>query len=102
VRIGIHPSASEETTEAAVWYEARQSGLGGDFVAEVDRGLAAIAESPERFPPWPGVAPSLGVRRLLLARFPYALAYRVGHDQVTVLAVAHLRRRPGYWRSRRG
>jgi plasmid stabilization system protein ParE len=100
VRIGIHEAAARETAAALVWYEARRPGLGRDFLDELDRGLIAIAESPQRFPSWPDLPPSLGVRRLVLMRFPYAVAYRVRSDQVTVMAVAHLRRRPGYWRSR--
>jgi len=44
----------------------------------------------------------LNVRRFLLTGFPFALAYVVDGDSVTVLAVAHLRRRPGYWLGRTG
>ena len=39
-------------------------------------------------------------RRYLMARFPYGVVYRIEGETVLVFAVAHLRRRPGYWRNR--
>jgi hypothetical protein len=44
-----------------------------------------------------GHGPTLGVRRFLLPRFPFAIGYVVEGETITVLAVTHLRRRPGYW-----
>ncbi|AUX43028.1 uncharacterized protein SOCE26_044680 [Sorangium cellulosum] len=61
------------------------------MLAAVDR----IAEAPEQ---GPELEP--GVRRLTLQRFPYGLLYVVEPDRILVLAVMHLRRRPGYWRGR--
>jgi toxin ParE1/3/4 len=42
------------------------------------------------------------VRRFLLSGFPFALPFVVLEGQVVILAVAHLRRRPGYWIERAG
>jgi hypothetical protein len=42
----------------------------------------------------------LGTRRLVLRRFPFAIVYRLAGEFVLVLAIAHMRRRPGYWRGR--
>lgn len=47
-----------------------------------------------------GMAESLDVRRMPVARFPYYLAYLVIDDGVRVLAIAHDRRRPAYWKGR--
>ena len=58
-------------------------------------------ETPAQFPLWPLVPPELGVRRYLLRRFPYAVAYLGEVGQVVVLAVAHTRREPLYWMVRR-
>jgi hypothetical protein len=66
----------------------------------VQRGLIAIAEGPEAWPIWPGIGEGIGIRRFLLARFPFAIGYIVGADEIVVLAIAHLRRRPGYWLAR--
>jgi toxin ParE1/3/4 len=41
-----------------------------------------------------------GVRYFILQRFPYTIHYEVAASHVTVLAVAHQRRRPGYWQKR--
>lgn len=66
---------------------------------EVDRALDAIAERPATWPLWPGIGERVGVRRFLLARFPFAVGCLVEGEDVVVLAVAHLRRRPGYFSS---
>ncbi len=77
------------------------TGLGADLAGEVERALRLTSAHPDVWPPWPGLAAALDVRRFLLARFPFAIAFIVESDQVVVLAVAHLRRRPGYWLGRR-
>jgi plasmid stabilization system protein ParE len=65
------------------------------FLAAYDRILLRIGEAPD------GSAPHLdGTRRLGMMRFPYSIVYRVKTDVVEVVAVAHQRRRPGYWRER--
>ena len=95
-----HPEADAEAESAALWYENRHDGLGQDFLAELERALTLIAESPGTWPVWPGMAASLGIRRFLLSRFPYGIAYGFSGSEVVVYAVAHLARRPGYWRDR--
>ena len=82
--------------DAALYYEAKRPGLGVEFVEEVEAGIAAIPEAAQR---WPELA--AGVRRYRIRRFPYGLFYRVlAEDEVEIVAVADLRRRPGYWRNR--
>lgn len=104
MRIDLHPEARAEISSAAVWYEERRPRLGDDFVAEVSDVLSRIEESPASFPPWPGVPSARGVqppiRRAVLQRFPYAIAFETYPDRVRVLAVAHTKRRPLYWISR--
>jgi len=95
-----HPEADLEAESAVLWYETQQVGLGRDFLAELERGLNVIAESPGTWPIWPGIPESLGIRRFLLSRFPYAIAYEFAESEVIVYAVAHLARRPGYWKDR--
>jgi toxin ParE1/3/4 len=102
LRIRLHPGAAADLTAAGDWYELQVPGLAADLTDEVDRALDAIAERPSTWPLWPGADPALGVRRFLLPRFPFAIGYVVEDDTVTVLAIAHLRRRPGYWLRRAG
>ena len=90
-----HPEALVEYADAALYYEERAAGLGGQFTAEVEAALAAVLEAPDR---WPRVEED--VRRYLVRRFPYGLLYTVESNQVFILAVMHLSREPGYWRHR--
>ncbi len=99
VKIVLHAGATAELEleEAEDWYEEQRPGLGDDLAAEVDRALEIPRETPETWPRWPGSPPVPCLRRFLLTRFPYALAYVAERDRVVVLAVAHGKRRPGYW-----
>jgi len=65
------------------------------FVAELDRGVAAIGEAPARWPRHLGKT-----RRFVMRRFPFIVVYRELQDRVEVVAVAHAKRRPGYWKGR--
>jgi plasmid stabilization system protein ParE len=93
----FHRGARQELREAARWYEGRAAGLGAELVGEIGACLARVAEGPAVFPEVRG-AP--GVRCALTRRFPYAVVFLVQGDVITILAVAHGRRRPLYWRAR--
>ena len=74
----------------------RKSALAaGAFLAELDLAVERIAENPEMYPHY-----IRGTRRYLLQRFPFYLIYREVHGKVELIAVAHGRRRPGYWKKR--
>jgi plasmid stabilization system protein ParE len=94
------PEVPDELAEAVLWYEARRHGLGSEFLDEVQASLPLIGGRPRSFPRLQDVDATLEIRRALLARFPYALVFLVREDEVRVLAVAHAKRRPGYWLSR--
>ena len=99
--IQLHPQAEEELYEAARWYEEQVPGLGGDLLTEVEHWLDAVPETPIAWPKWKGAArldPS--IRRALLGRFPFAIAYQAFEQRVLVLAFAHTSRRPFYWLKR--
>ena len=93
--VEFHPGAAAEAVEAQLWYELKRPGLGETFASAVEGAVQVISELP-------GVGPQdeTGVQRYVLARFPYVIAYVVLNDVVVVLAVAHTRRRPGYWHHR--
>ena len=98
--VRVEPEAKQELAAAAAWYEERREGLGLELVAEVDAVFMAIARNPSRFPPYTRVTPELGVRRAAARRFPYSIAFIELSTVVRVLAVAHEKRRPGYWLGR--
>jgi plasmid stabilization system protein ParE len=88
------PEAEDEFIEAARYYENVGPGVGFRFVAEVHRCLGFVSEFPF------AAAEEKGVRKKLLSHFPYNLLYAVESDLIVVVAVAHQKRRPGYWRRR--
>ncbi len=92
-------AAEEELRAAEEFYEAR-AGLGADFLLAVREAGRRIAFRPLSFPLAAGVSASLGVRRCPLRRFPIALFFVERADELRVIAVAHDRRRPAYWRRR--
>jgi toxin ParE1/3/4 len=94
--ISIRDAAEQELTDALAWYEARAAGAGTRLLDHVHAALNVIADGFDGSP-HPEVD---GVRRFLLRRFPYAIAFVVDERLVEVLAFEHLRRRPGYWRGR--
>ena len=93
--ITVLGAANAELVEAAEYYESRSANLGVRFLAEVESALGAIATGPARA--------SLirnSIRRRLLPQFPYAILYRDDPNEIVVIAIMHLHRRPGYWAER--
>lgn len=95
--IRVEPEAREELAAAAAWYETRREGLGHELIAAVDAVFAAIARRPTGFPFYPQVSAHLQVRRASTGRFPYSVAFIDAGPAIRILAIAHERRRPGYW-----
>lgn len=100
VPVRFSSEAASELGSAAAWYDEQRSGLGEAFIDAVETTLAVLSEWPESGALIGGVVSELKIRRVPVARFPYQLPYVVLEDHVRVLAVAHDRRRPGYWSSR--
>jgi plasmid stabilization system protein ParE len=98
--VRLSDEAIDELLEAAVWYRARRPGLESEFLAEVDHVLPLIGNSPASFSRLLDLPEDLVIRRALLPRFPYAVVFMEITDHVRVLAIAHARRRPGYWLDR--
>jgi len=100
--VRLSPEAVDELAEAAAWYMARRSGLEVEFLSEVERLLPLIETSPASFLRLLHLPADLLIRRALLPRFPYSLIFMDLGAEVRVLAVAHGKRRPGYWLNRVG
>lgn len=95
--IELHEGAVEDLENAARYYEARSPGLGEQLVDEVERGFAVIEAQPGVGAPVKVPGSTRTVRRLALRRYPFTIVYTEQDTSVMVLAVAHMRRRPGYW-----
>ena len=87
--------ADQELTEAALWYESREPGLGRRFRDEVARVVDRVATDPLLWRERAG-----GYRRVNCPVFPYYVAYFIRGRKLIVAAVAHGHRQPGYWKSR--
>jgi plasmid stabilization system protein ParE len=88
----FHEEAAAEYDAAFDWYRERSPDAALKFDDEVDRALAQIVQSPERW-----AAGSHSTRRFLLRQFPFILIYRVRISEIQVVAFAHTSRKPGYW-----
>jgi hypothetical protein len=92
--------AKAELSIAGEWYEAHRTGLAQVFLGTVREVLSLLEESTRVGTPIRGVDPGLGVRRVLLRKFPYSVVFVEMANEIRVLAFAHTRRRPGYWMER--
>lgn len=98
--VRYHPEALAELRADVGWYEDRGTGLGDRFEAAVDEVIDTVLEWPESGAIWPGWDSIPAVRSRRVAGFPYRLVYLVQPADLVVLALAHDKRLPGYWRER--
>ena len=89
-------AAREEFSAAVRWYEGQRPGLGAEFFDAVVHATSLIQAQPEIGT----LSPDHRTRRVLVQRFPYQVVYRLSVDEIVIVAIAHLKRRPGYWRNR--
>lgn len=94
-KIVFHPEIASEIKASYNWYQEQASGLGDDFIAELEAAYDAVAELPETWPKF-----QKGFRRYLLTRFPFSIIYKDTNENIFVVAVMHNSRKPGYWLSR--
>lgn len=96
MKITVQPAAAEELREAAKFYAERaDKALGLALIAEFERALNFLSINPELGTVWRG-----STRRFPLRRFPYNLVYQIKPSELRVIALAHQRRRPSYWKKR--
>ena len=91
----FHPAADQEYLEAANYYDAQIDGLGDRFVDNIEAAISKVRKNPLT---WRKL--SKHTRRCLAATFPYGIIYVVHQNKIFILAVMHLKRKPGYWKSR--
>lgn len=88
----VLPEASEELEACVSYYNSQQPNLGTEFLAEFERAAERIFELPN-------AARTVGgdIRSRPIHRFPFYVLYRSLEDEITIIVVAHRRRRPRYW-----
>lgn len=95
VPVYIHPDALTEAEAATDWYARHSRKAAQAFVTELGYTIHSISEDSSRFP-----RGEFGTRTALLRKFPYLVVFRQSGAGLQIVAVAHGRRRPGYWRDR--
>jgi plasmid stabilization system protein ParE len=95
VWIDFHPAATEEFEKSAQWYAERSLLAGQGLALAVDDALVKIAANPDRFVQIDSVH-----RACSVVGFPFQIVYRRSGDCISIVAVAHAKRRPRYWKNR--
>ena len=93
--VRFHPEAAEEAEAAADSYRDRSAEAAAGFVAELNHAIERVAALPETWPNY-----KANTRRFIFRIYPFSLVYRIAGNEVEIVAVAHSKRKPGYWTSR--
>lgn len=99
-RVRFEDEADAEYRHAGRWYEGRRTNLGIEFFDAVDSAVHRIVEFPRAGTKVPRLPDVLPVRRIPVKRFPYHVVYLETPAEIRILAVAHDRQKPGYWKNR--
>lgn len=95
MQVDFHPAALREVEDAQAWYETRSLLAASAFLRELSIAVQRIRQAPDRYP-----VADAGTRCILLDRFPFTIYYREKSGALNIVAVAHQKRRPGYWSAR--
>ena len=93
--VEFHPEATAELDAAVGYYEQCAPGLGIDLRKDVEAAVRKIQAAPLRWMPY-----SKRTRRFLIRRFSFLVIFLAQPDRILIVAVAHGKRRPGYWHDR--
>jgi plasmid stabilization system protein ParE len=95
MRIQFHPDARAELRAARDWYYERSPLSAFAFAQTVQNAISRLKDAPSTFP-----LAERGTRKFVLQRFPFNIFYRALETEIIIVAVAHQKRRPGYWSNR--
>jgi mRNA-degrading endonuclease RelE of RelBE toxin-antitoxin system len=101
MKIRFLVAAETDMRDAADRYETLQAGLGDSFLQELSHRLELVESRPRLFGREECSRSRREIRFCRLRRFPYRIVFEIREPEIVVLAVAHARRRPGYWKHRR-
>lgn len=92
----INDEAADELEEAIRYYETKSPGIGLNLAAKVSEAFQRIQLNPQLYP----FHKDTNVRKCLVQRFPYTVFYLEFDEHIVIIAVAHQKRRPDYWKFR--
>ncbi len=93
--IDFLPGARRDFDDSLDWYAERSKQASVRFAGAVDAAPSPIAAHPKRF-----AAVDDLHRECPVGQFPFRIVYRVGAECIVVVAVAHAKRRPKFWKDR--
>jgi plasmid stabilization system protein ParE len=93
--VRLHPLAADELEAVRRWYHERNPEAAAAFLADIDSAILAVTEAPQR---WPRI--HVKYRRYIMRNFQFNVVYFILLASIEIIAVAHDRRRPGYWLAR--
>ena len=89
------PGARRDFDESFDWYAKREIQVAMRFANAINSALVEVATNPARFASVDGAH-----HESALKKFPFRIVFRLVANRVLVVAVAHAKRRPGYWMGR--
>lgn len=89
------PPAEEEMLEAASYYESKAENLGRRYISEIERSKNIIINNPKLYP-----ILKYDIRRCIVRCFPYGILYKIDPEEIVIIAIMHLHRKPDYWLNR--
>ena len=92
----INDEAADELEEAIRYYETKSPGVGLNFATKVSEAFDRIERNPQLYP----FHKETSVQKCFVRRFPYTVFYMELDEHIVVIAVAHQKRRPDYWKFR--
>lgn len=95
MRFTFHPEARFELEQAVEFYESQQTKVGLEFLEEIYSTIHRILDFPNAFP-----VLSKNTRRCLTNRYPFAVIYQIKSNEIFIVAITHLARKPSYWKER--
>lgn len=95
IEVRFFEEADDEVENARRWYRENSEQAEAAFLRELDHAVDVVANSPELWPQY-----LAGTRRYVFPTFPYSLIYFLDRSTIHIAAIAHQKRRPGYWRKR--
>jgi plasmid stabilization system protein ParE len=93
--IDFLPGSHEDFAQSFNWYASKSLGAAERFMIAINSALTEIASEPERF-----AKIDSRHRERLVRKFPFRIVYRILDNSILIVAVAHAKRRPDYWKSR--
>jgi toxin ParE1/3/4 len=96
-QIQVLDEAEEDIDESFVWYESQRTGLGYEFIFNLDEAFDFIKRQPEA-----SVKRKKNIYRHVMNRFPFGIYYRIDKrlNLIYILAILHFKRKPTIWRRR--